>query len=154
MEAVDGLLELADAGVCGQLNVMVAVDCRVYLQIVCQFTYPESGSDLSEFEKEEIISGCVPAIVCGSQYESYGCIQTYRNLTVSLPFLTTCSQGCLSSTWFTTVELTSATCKRDALMLEECVSRVSKRVSTVTIQDLKPCIRDLVECVLLDQHCA
>ena len=103
MQAVDGFVKLADMGIEGILNVLVYVDKHTHVQIVCQFTFREK--DIAEWDKEEIINGCVVAALNGEGYHRRSQLPIYNNVVKHVPFFLISPDGFYSSTWFTCLRM-------------------------------------------------
>jgi hypothetical protein len=149
MQAVDGFVKLADMGIEGTLNVLVSVDKPTYVQIVCQFSFHEK--DLAEWDKEEIINGCIGATLSGEGYHRRSQLSVYRNVVKHVPFLLTAPDGSYSSTWFTSLRMSETYAENAAAIILKFTNLITSSIKGVSLCHLDIDIREFVETFLHDE---
>jgi hypothetical protein len=150
MQAVDGFVKLADMGIEGILNVLVSVNKHTYVQIVCQFAFHEK--DLSEWDKEEIINGCIGAALNGEGYHRRSQLPIYRNVVKHVPFLLITPDGSYSSTWFTCLRMSKIYAENVVASILKFTNLITSRIKGVSLCSLHSDVREFVETFLHDEE--
>lgn len=146
MQGVDGLLKLADMGIEGLLSVLVNVNNHTYVQVACHFTFEDN--DIPDREKEEILSGCIGAILAGDEYHRNTQLPVYRNMVKHVPFLLTSPGNFSSSTWFTCMHMTTVDQATAAPKMLQSINTVTSHVKDVSLCSLDCDVREFLETLL------
>jgi len=143
-------VKIADMGIEGILNVFVSVDTETYVQIVCQFAFYEK--DLTDWDKEEIINGCVGAALNGKGYHRRSQLPIYRNVVKHVPFFLTGSDGSYSSIWFTCLNISEIYTENAAASILRFTNLITLHVKGVLLCSLDSDVREFIETFLHDEY--
>jgi hypothetical protein len=143
MQAVDGFVKLADMGIEGTLNVLMSVNEHTYVELVCQFTF--KSNDLADWQKEEIINGCIGAALNGKSYRQQFQMRTYENVVKHMPFVLIAPDGSYSSTWFTCLRMSEVYTVNTTASILKFSNFITSRIKGVSISSLDSDVRDFVE---------
>lgn len=155
MQCVDGLLQMANLGIAGVLNVFVRTVINEptfspLVLIICQFTIEDRDIHLDM--KDEIISGCIGAAFRSEAYHPPKRLVLHRNVVKHVPIHTVSPSGHSSSMWFTSMHIPSddAMCNDIFLphILIHNIRTIAPEVIAVSLFDLTDSIRAFAESFL------